>query len=129
MMFATHTHRRPVCPANPTHGAVLDWPTDRWGFHCPHQDHDGRPKAHPYGPSAPTRAFFTTTEVEQGFLGGAMPFTLPPGTPKAASAAVFGRELVKALAVREIPRNELWRATGIGRTAPDNHRGGAALPQ
>ena len=60
MTFATHTHRRPVCPVDPTHGAVLDWPTSRWGFRCPHQDHDGRPKTHPLGPSAPTRACFTT---------------------------------------------------------------------
>jgi len=57
-----------------------------------------------------------------------MTFTIPPGAPKAASAAAFGRELVKALEVRKVPRNELWRATGIGRTALDNYRVGASLP-
>ena len=58
-----------------------------------------------------------------------MTFTLPAGSPKAASAAAFGRELVKALAARDIPRQELWRATGIGRTALDNYRTGSSLPR
>lgn len=44
-------------------------------------------------------------------------------------AAAFGRELVKACETRGIPRNELWRATGIGRTALDNYRTGSSLPR
>ena len=58
-----------------------------------------------------------------------MTYTIPPGTPKAASAAAFGRELVKAIAARDVPRNELWRSTGIGRTALDNYRTGSSLPR
>ena len=58
-----------------------------------------------------------------------MTFTIAAGTPKAASAAAFGRELVKALAVRKIPGNEIHRATGIGRTALCNYRVGASLPR
>ncbi len=60
--------RRPVCPVDVAHGAVLDWPTSRWGFHCSHADHDGRPKSHPAGELAPSRAFFRTEEIEAGHL-------------------------------------------------------------
>lgn len=58
-----------------------------------------------------------------------MTYTITPNTPKAASAAAFGRELDRALAKRDIGRNELWRATGIGRTALDNYRTGSSLPR
>ncbi len=64
-----------------------------------------------------------------GSAVGRMTFTIPAGSPKAASAAAFGRELSKALTARGVPRNELWRATGIGRTALDNYRVGASLPR
>jgi hypothetical protein len=36
------------CPANSEHGTLLDWPGERTGFFCPHQDHGGN------------GAFFTT---------------------------------------------------------------------
>lgn len=62
MTAAATTHRRPVCPADPSHGAVLDWPTSRWGFYCAHQDHDG------WKERPATRAFFRTSEVERGAL-------------------------------------------------------------
>lgn len=58
-----------------------------------------------------------------------MTYTIPAGSPKAASAAAFGRELLRAIQARSVPRNELWRATGIGRTALDNYRTGASLPR
>ncbi|MES2210932.1 MAG: hypothetical protein V4515_12240 [Chloroflexota bacterium] len=58
-----------------------------------------------------------------------MTYTIAPGTPKAASAAAFGRELVRALETRGIPRQEIHRATGIGRTALDHYRVGASLPR
>lgn len=58
-----------------------------------------------------------------------MTYTLPDDSPKKASAMSFGRELVRAVATRGIPRNELWRVTGIGRTALDNYRTGASLPR
>lgn len=58
-----------------------------------------------------------------------MTYTIPPGSPKAASAAAFGRELVKACATRDVARNEISRVTGIGRTALDNYRTGSSLPR
>lgn len=58
-----------------------------------------------------------------------MSYVLAPDSPRKASAVSFGRELTKAIGVRGIPRNELWRATGIGRTALDNYRTGASLPR
>lgn len=54
----------PLCPANPAHGKLYDWPSETHGFYCPHAEHDGRPKSHPAGPLSPTPAFFTTAEVE-----------------------------------------------------------------
>jgi len=56
-------------------------------------------------------------------------FTLPPGSPQHASATAFGRELVRAYQTRGIPRSEIHRVTGIGRTALDNYRTGASLPR
>lgn len=58
-----------------------------------------------------------------------MTYTIPADSPKKATALTFGRELVKACHTRGIPRNELWRATGIGRTALDNYRTGSVLPR
>lgn len=58
-----------------------------------------------------------------------MSYTIPPGTPKAISAARFGAELVKAARARRIPLKELERATGIGHTSLDNYRRGALLPK
>lgn len=58
-----------------------------------------------------------------------MTYTLGADSPKKASAITFGRELVKAVETRRIPWNELWRVTGIGRTALDNYRIGASLPR
>lgn len=58
-----------------------------------------------------------------------MTYTLPADSPKKATALTFGRELVKAYQTRGIPRKELWRTTGIGRTALDNYRTGASLPR
>lgn len=57
--------RQPLCPIDSAHGRVLDWPTARWGYHCPAQEHDGRPEGHPDGPLSPTPAFFTTAQVEE----------------------------------------------------------------
>jgi hypothetical protein len=61
--------------------------------------------------------------------GAGVSYTIPDGSPKKATAAAFGRELVKAYETRGIPRNELWRVTGIGRTALDNYRTGSVLPR
>lgn len=61
-------HRAQLCPVDPAHGVVQDWPTARWGFYCPHQSHDGRPKSHALGEAPPTRAFFRSNEVESGRL-------------------------------------------------------------
>ncbi len=58
-----------------------------------------------------------------------MTHIIPAGSPKAASAAAFGRELLRAMTTRSVPRNELWRSTGIGRTALDNYRTGSSLPR
>jgi len=58
--------RQLVCPVNPTHGKILDMAGERWGFYCSHADHDGRPVTSPFGSLAPSRAFFTTHEVEAG---------------------------------------------------------------
>lgn len=58
-----------------------------------------------------------------------MTYTIPPDSPKAASAAAFGRELVRACAARNVPRTELHRATGIGRTTLDHYRTGSSLPR
>lgn len=61
--------------------------------------------------------------------GAGMSYTIPADSPKKATALTFGRELVKAYETRGIPRNELWRVTGIGRTALDNYRTGSILPR
>ena len=53
-----------LCPACPEHGKLLDWSSERWGFYCPHRDHEGRPAKG----VAPTRAFFRTEEAEAGAL-------------------------------------------------------------
>lgn len=58
-----------------------------------------------------------------------MTFTIPAGSPKAAKAAAFGRELVKACQARGIPLKELERATGVGHTSLDNYRRGLSLPK
>lgn len=58
-----------------------------------------------------------------------MTFTIPANSPKAAPAAAFGRELVKAVTVRAVPLKELERATGVGHTSLDNYRRGLILPK
>ena len=59
---------RTACPVDSAHGPVIGVPGARWSFYCPHQAHDGRPRTHPLGATAPTRTHFTTAEVEQGGL-------------------------------------------------------------
>jgi hypothetical protein len=76
------SYRRARCPVDAAHGPVLDWPTARWGWHCPHHDHDGRPASHPLGELAPSRAFFTTAEVDAG--------SVTP-TPRAAQVPIPGQ--------------------------------------
>lgn len=52
-----------LCPADPSHGPLIPWTGNpRWGWHCPHQDHDG------WGDRPRTRPFFTTEEAETGVL-------------------------------------------------------------
>lgn len=58
-----------------------------------------------------------------------MTYTIPATSPKAATAAAFGRELLRACEARGIPRTEVHRATGIGRTTLDNYRTGYSLPK
>lgn len=58
-----------------------------------------------------------------------MTYVVSPDSPKGAAAAAFGRELMRAIAARGIGKNELWRSTGIGRTALDNYRTGSSLPK
>ena len=61
---------RLVCPVDASHGPVLPVkdPESRYGWHCPHQAHDGRLDSHPQGRAPRTRAFFTTDEVTSGQL-------------------------------------------------------------
>lgn len=71
-----------VCPTGgPAHGPLVGLAANpRWGFHCPHQDHDGRPKTHPDGEAPSTRHNFTTAEVDAAAKArGALtpPATLP----------------------------------------------------
>ncbi len=47
------------CPDG--HGALLEMADG--SLRCPHVSHDGRPRCHPDGPSAPTRSRFTMAEV------------------------------------------------------------------
>ena len=54
----------PDCPEDATHGPLLAAPDGR-GWYCPHVAHDGRPRGHAEGPSAPTRSRFTTAEVSR----------------------------------------------------------------
>lgn len=77
---------RPLCPVDPSHGAVQDWPTSRWGFYCPHTAHDGRPKSHPLGEAPATRAFYTTSEVEAGFIHTAGDPDAVPSRPSVGTA-------------------------------------------
>lgn len=58
-----------------------------------------------------------------------MSFTISPDSPKAAQAAAFGAELVKACAARGVPLNELERAAGVGHSSLDNYRRGLLLPK
>lgn len=50
-----------ICPADPSHGRLLDIGNR---LRCVHADHDGRPRSHPKGPAPATRAVFTLAEVE-----------------------------------------------------------------
>jgi hypothetical protein len=61
--------------------------------------------------------------------GDGVTYAIPPDSPKRVPARTFGRELVRALGVRGIPRSEIHRATGIGRTTLDNYRTGTTLPR
>lgn len=58
-----------------------------------------------------------------------MSYTIDPGSPKAVKAAAFGRALVRACHKRNVPLNELSRATGVGHTSLDNYRRGLILPK
>ena len=58
-----------------------------------------------------------------------MTYTIPPGTPKAVTAAAFGRELVKAVKARGTSIKELERVTGVGHSSIDNYRRGLILPK
>jgi hypothetical protein len=60
-------YRGLLCPVDPSHGRLIDWPTDRWAFYCPDQAHDGWHDR----PSTP--CFFTTAEAERGSLDDPMP--------------------------------------------------------
>jgi hypothetical protein len=59
----------PPCPIDPTHGPLLEARVPAHhgyavtGYFCPHIDHDGRPRAHPEGYSAPTKRRWTAQEV------------------------------------------------------------------
>lgn len=58
-----------------------------------------------------------------------MTFTIPEGSPKAAKAAEFGRELVRACQARDVSFNELERVAGVGHTTLDSYRRGLILPR
>lgn len=58
-----------------------------------------------------------------------MTYVIPPGTPKAAKAQAFGRELGLACRARGVTLNELARSIGIGHTALDHYRTGSVLPK
>lgn len=58
-----------------------------------------------------------------------MSYLIPRGSPKAADASAFGRELVKAARARGVPFKELERVTGVGHTSLDNYRRGLNLPK
>lgn len=58
-----------------------------------------------------------------------MTYTIPPTSAKAAPAMAFGQEMMRALQARGIPRLELARTVGIGRTALDHYRTGSVLPK
>lgn len=51
----------PFCPIDPSHGTPLRMDSGRW--HCPDQEHDGRPATHPLGYLPISRTFFTEAEV------------------------------------------------------------------
>jgi hypothetical protein len=73
-----------VCPVEPKHGRVMAVTGSRWGWYCPHADHDGRLPSHPLGAALGTRSHFTTAEVEAGCL-----LATPWSTPE-QSAALLG---------------------------------------
>ncbi len=61
----------PLCPTDPAHGPLLPDRTpqgDGYGWMCPHDAHDGRPRRHAEGPSPASRRRFTTAEAEGGGL-------------------------------------------------------------
>lgn len=72
-------YRLLTCPVASEHGPLLDWPTERWGFFCPHSGHGGNGR------------FFTTVEAEgtaapKTGVEAAHPAVPPASTP--ASGAV-----------------------------------------
>ena len=87
-----------LCPVNPAHGPLLDWPTDRWAYHCPHRDHDG------YGHDVPpTRAFFTTSEAESGDLRTDVGEAGPPAGDSDVSSEPAGGALAEGEAGARLP--------------------------
>lgn len=66
-----------LCPVDPSHGRLLDWPTERWAWYCPSQEHDGY-RNHPA-----TRAFFTTSEAESGLVPTSRPGQAEPAAESA----------------------------------------------
>jgi hypothetical protein len=52
-----------ICPADPNHGELYNTRDNKDRFYCAHNDHLGRGKRHPAGPTEPTSAFFTHAEV------------------------------------------------------------------
>ncbi len=48
------------CPTDPVHGSLVPLAdNERWGWYCPHQEHDG------HGERPASRAFFTTAEADE----------------------------------------------------------------
>jgi transcriptional regulator with XRE-family HTH domain len=58
-----------------------------------------------------------------------MSFPIPPGSPRAAVAREFGRELTRAAEARGVSWHELCRATGLGRNSIGAYRRGLQLPR
>jgi hypothetical protein len=98
--------RGPLCPVDPSHGVLIDWPTDRWAYHCPSQQHDG------WKDRPATRAWFTTTEAETGLLIEApRPSGEPVSIPAAASDIPSGSRVRAASRTDGLPggpQGSMW---------------------
>jgi hypothetical protein len=115
------------CPVDPSHGRLLAWAgSERWGWFCPNQAHDGD-RDH-----AATPAFFTTTEAESGVTTASRSSSdlVPPGPDRSSSEASTGHAAASSSSGPVIaPASaEGGPFATHGATSPGHNRGPVSRP-